>query len=451
MRIGIMCHASFGGSGRIGVELALALARRGHRVHLFTRTTPLGGVWEPIPNVELHTLKPDGADESHPSTLHTDWPDRDVQDYLSLILRVIDTEGLDVLHYHYAVPFAFVAQRLQTLLGDAMPRLVGTLHGTDVTAFGKAPGIGPRLTRVLQSSDFLTAVSTRHAELAATVFDLPRRPQVIPNFVDLSRFWPISDESLHGQVRLRPRLVHVSNFRPIKDPQSMARIFLDIRARMEAELWLIGDGEALPTVRALFEQSAFADDVCYLGLQRDVATYLRDTDLLLMTSLYESFCLVASLPWRPWPVACQCWRPKSAVCRKSSCMAKPACSSRWVSMQWQRTWPWSCCRIRLVTVPCVRRPSGMRGNLMLTISFRPMRTSISIRPRPWPSMALNAAGWRSLSARAPGRGKLLRPMARRLGRVRHRRPESSSQTRRPELPGHVGTRGGSGWFPHRHD
>jgi N-acetyl-alpha-D-glucosaminyl L-malate synthase BshA len=293
MRIGMMCHASFGGSGRIGIELTLALARQGHRVHLFTRTPPLGGAWEPIPNVELHTLKADAANEPHPSTLHTDWSERDIQDYLSLILGVIDAEGLDILHYHYAVPFAFFAQRLQDRLGEAMPRLVGTLHGTDVTSFGKAPDIGPRLTKVLQSSDFLTTVSSSHAELATTVFDLPSPPHVIPNFVDLSRFWPTARERSLVQTQLRPRLVHVSNFRRIKDPQSMARIFLDIRSRMEAELWLIGDGDELSAVRTIFEESAFADDVCYLGLQRDVAAYLRHTDLLLMTSLYESFCLVA--------------------------------------------------------------------------------------------------------------------------------------------------------------
>ncbi len=293
MRIGMMCHASFGGSGRVGIELALALARHGHRVHLFTRTTPLGGTWEPIPNVELHTMDIDEASEPHPSTLQTRWSERHMQDYMALILRALDTEGLDVLHYHYAVPFAFIAQRLQTLLGDAMPRLVGTLHGTDVTECGKAPDIGPRLTHVLQASEFLTAVSAHHAELAATVFDLPSRPHVIPNFVDLSRFWPMADEPPERAGKSRPRLVHVSNFRPIKDPQSMARIFLDIRSRMEAELWLIGDGAELPAVRALFEASAFAEDVCYLGLQHDVATHLRHTDLLLMTSHYESFCLVA--------------------------------------------------------------------------------------------------------------------------------------------------------------
>ncbi len=293
MRIGIMCHASFGGSGRVGIELALALARHGHRVHLFTRTTPLGGTWEPTANVELHTLELDGAGEPHPSTLQTHWAECEMQDYIALVLRVVDTEGLDVLHYHYAVPFAFVAQRLQHILGEAMPRLVGTLHGTDVTTFGHASDLGPRLAHVLQSTDFLTTVSTSHAELATAVFDLPTPPHVIPNFVDLSRFRSAAGGASKGRVPHRPRLVHVSNYRPIKDPQSMARIFLNIRARMAAELWLIGDGAEMPAVRELFEQSGCGDDVCYLGLQRDVATYLRHTDLLLMTSRYESFCLVA--------------------------------------------------------------------------------------------------------------------------------------------------------------
>jgi 3-hydroxyisobutyrate dehydrogenase-like beta-hydroxyacid dehydrogenase len=40
LRIGIMCHDSWGGSGRIGVQLASHLARRGHEVHLFTLNRP---------------------------------------------------------------------------------------------------------------------------------------------------------------------------------------------------------------------------------------------------------------------------------------------------------------------------------------------------------------------------------------------------------------------------
>ena len=73
----------------------------------------------------------------------------------------------------------------------------------------------------------------------------------------------------------------------------MARIFLEIRPRLDAELWLIGEGEEMAVVREVFAQSPFAEDVRYLGLQDDITGYLRQADLLLMTSQYESFCLVA--------------------------------------------------------------------------------------------------------------------------------------------------------------
>ena len=300
MRIGMMCHASFGGSARIGIELAIALAGHGHRVHLFTRTTPLGG-WDRSNGVALHTLLPDAADTLHPATLHTHWSENDLQRYTENILQVIADEHLDVLHFHYAVPFAYVAQRVRRCLGDAAPRLVGTLHGTDVTYCGKDPDVGPELAAALGCNDVLTTVSNSHARLAASVFNLPSRPRVVSNFIDLARFKPCPEaspfsnpESSSGQALERPRrIVHVSNFRPIKDTPSVARIFLGIRERLEAELWLVGSGEDLPAVRELLERSDYAGDVCYAGLQRDVTPFLRGADLLLSTSLYESFCLVA--------------------------------------------------------------------------------------------------------------------------------------------------------------
>ncbi len=291
MRIGMMCHASFGGSARIGIELAIALSRRGHHVHLFTHTPPLGR-WTPQPHITLHTLHQSVPETFHPATLHTNWSAEDLQRYTENIARVIATEGLDVLHFHYAIPFAFVAQRLRDDLGDAMPWLVGTLHGTDVTHFGKEPVTGARLTKALQACDIVTTVSASHAELATTVFNLDGPPRIVPNFIDGSRFYPPRQHD-ERRARSRPRMIHISNFRPIKDAQSMARIFLGIRARMDAELWLIGDGEDMSAVRALLQHSAFADDVHYVGLQADIVPALHQADLLLMTSRYESFCLVA--------------------------------------------------------------------------------------------------------------------------------------------------------------
>lgn len=291
MRIGMMCHPSFGGSACIGIELAMALARRGHCVHLFTHSTPQG-YWRPIPNLILHTLKHNADNDRDPTALNTDWPEDDIVQFTGQILRVIVTSGLDVIHYHYTMPFAFVAQRLRVQLGEAAPRLIGTLHGTDVTRFGKDPEIGPRLAKALRSCDTLTSVSESHADLSRTVLGLGRPPHVVPNFIDLARFQP-HPRQRHDPSAARPRLIHISNFRPVKDPCSVARIFLRIRECLDAELWLIGDGEEMPAVQALCQQSAFANDVRYLGLQDDITSDLRKTDLLLMTSLYESFCLVA--------------------------------------------------------------------------------------------------------------------------------------------------------------
>ena len=292
MHIGIMCHASYGGSARIATGLAIALAGLGHRVHIFTGTGPLANR-DRMPDVVVHTITLDGAKGLHPATLHTDWSAEDLQRYTDRILQVINTEGLDVLHFHYAIPFAFVAQSIRDVLGKTMPLVIGTLHGTDVSNFGRDPVIGPRLAQVLKSSDVLTTVSESHAQLATEVFGLAEPPRAIPNFIDLSKFRPSTHWDGDGRPGSRPRIAHVSNFRPVKDPQTMARIFLAIRARIETELWLIGSGEEMDAVRSIFRKSAFEDDVVYLGLRSDVASLLRQVDLLLMTSLHESFSLVA--------------------------------------------------------------------------------------------------------------------------------------------------------------
>ncbi|HWO02331.1 MAG TPA: N-acetyl-alpha-D-glucosaminyl L-malate synthase BshA, partial [Blastocatellia bacterium] len=40
MNIGITCYPSYGGSGIVGAELGLELARRGHEVHFVSYAPP---------------------------------------------------------------------------------------------------------------------------------------------------------------------------------------------------------------------------------------------------------------------------------------------------------------------------------------------------------------------------------------------------------------------------
>jgi glycosyltransferase involved in cell wall biosynthesis len=87
--------------------------------------------------------------------------------------------------------------------------------------------------------------------------------------------------------------VHVSNFRPVKRPIDVARIFIGLRRTMDAELWLVGEGQQMRETMALLHAAGFADDVRHFGLRNDVGHLVRRADLKVVTSDAESFCLAA--------------------------------------------------------------------------------------------------------------------------------------------------------------
>ena len=290
LRIGILCHSSFGGSARIATELAIGLAKRGHIVHLFARTLPFG-YWDDSSGVNLHIITSQADNNFHPAELYIDWQDNEFEAYLSEVMKF--AESLDVLHFQYALPFAYVANEVKHRLGKACPLLVGTLHGTDVSIHGRDPIRGPQLIQALQSADALTTVSISHANLCVETFGLATPPQVIPNFVDLEKFHPREADAFRLNMRRRFRIAHVSNFRAVKQPEVMANVFSKIRKKMDAELWLIGNGPEMDMVKSFFLQNGIDDDVIYWDIQHEVAGLLAQTDLLLVTSQMESFCLAA--------------------------------------------------------------------------------------------------------------------------------------------------------------
>jgi len=259
MRIGVLCHSSLGGSARVGTELALGMAERGHQVHLFARSAP-PQLRPGLPRLSLHPL---AGPAPVAAELDVNWSADDLDSLVSLVAHVSVRERLDVLHFHYAVPFAQAAVAVRSRLGSAAPVLVGTLHGTDVTTYGYHEHVGPATARVLRGIDQLTTVSECYARLAAEVYRLPAQPWVIPNFVDLSRYRPAQEV---GEVQGRRwRIAHVSNFRPVKDPQGLADIFLRIHRRLPVELWLIGTGSELPAVQAMLRDGGVEEHVRYWG------------------------------------------------------------------------------------------------------------------------------------------------------------------------------------------
>jgi N-acetyl-alpha-D-glucosaminyl L-malate synthase BshA len=286
LRVALLCHACLGGSSRVATRLGYALERLGHAVSLISASQP------PAPAKELSAIRLEpldtGGDRRWTTVIEPTWDSWRLAALERHVETVIRRDRVHVVHYHYAWPFAHIVPRLKARLGSAAPVFVGTLHGTDVMHPPTDASVG-----ALRATDVLTTVSQTYAQHALERLALTDPPLVIPNFVDLDDFTSSIDFTHASARRAKPRLVHVSNYRQVKNPEGVASIFLALRKRIPAELWLVGDGPGLHALTTTLGQAGVGADVRVLGYRPDIGQVLAQCDLLLMTSWEESFCLAA--------------------------------------------------------------------------------------------------------------------------------------------------------------
>src|ERR1043165_9784657 len=131
--IGIVCYASVGGSGIVATEVGKALALRGHQVHFISTEMPFR-LGEFQAGLAFHQV----LTPTYPLF-------REPQYLLSLSNKVVQVArefSLDVIHAHYAIPHAtagFLSRQVVGARGGKSPRVVTTLHGTDITLVGSDP------------------------------------------------------------------------------------------------------------------------------------------------------------------------------------------------------------------------------------------------------------------------------------------------------------------------
>jgi L-malate glycosyltransferase len=292
MNVGIICYASMGGSGIVATELGKALADRGHVVHIVSADVPFRlGAFHP--GLVFHQVNT----PSYPLF-------REPQYLLSLsntVVQVAREQGLDIIHAHYAVPHATAAVLARQVLAASgtrpAPRVVTTLHGTDITVVGADPSYSEIVAFSIDQSDGVTAVSESLRASTCAVLSLHRPIEVIPNFLDCRTYRRTSLSDLRR--RFAPdqgtRIVmHMSNFRPVKRIDSVVEIFARIAAAVPSVLLLAGDGPELATARQVARQLGVAARVHCMGAQEDVLPLLSIADLFLLPSEQESFGLAAA-------------------------------------------------------------------------------------------------------------------------------------------------------------
>jgi N-acetyl-alpha-D-glucosaminyl L-malate synthase BshA len=291
MNIGIVCYASIGGSGVVATELGKALARRGHQVHLISTDMPFRfGDFQA--GLSFHQI----VTPTYPLF-------REPQYLLSLANKIVQVSRalrLDVVHAHYAVPHATAALLAQQVLaadGKGSPKIVTTLHGTDITLVGSDASYSEIVGYSIQRSDGVTAVSDSLRQSTRNDLGVQRDIRVIPNFLDATTHRRVEVPGLRerftrGAADTRI-VIHVSNFRPVKRIDAVVSIFDRIRREVPARLLLVGDGPEMGTAYRTARALGIEPLLDVVGEQEEVLSLMSVADVFLLPSLQESFGLAA--------------------------------------------------------------------------------------------------------------------------------------------------------------
>ncbi|MFZ5981636.1 MAG: N-acetyl-alpha-D-glucosaminyl L-malate synthase BshA [Candidatus Zixiibacteriota bacterium] len=289
MNIGITCYPIAGGSGIVATELGQELAGRGHKVHFISYAMPFR-----LDRFQTNLMYHEVDTTSYPLFKFPPY----TLTLASKMAEITRNFDLDILHMHYAIPHAacaYLAKQLLASQKEKLPKIITTLHGTDITLVGADPSYYDITRFSINTSDGLTAVSKYLADETREVFKVEQDIRVIYNFFNSQRFKPGGNQCTKTEFVADNEFLicHVSNFRPVKRISDVVDVFEKISQEIPSKLLLIGEGPETIMARRQINKKNLNDKVIFLGSQSRVEAVLPCADLCLMPSAEESFGLAA--------------------------------------------------------------------------------------------------------------------------------------------------------------
>lgn len=286
MKIGISCYPTYGGSGIVATELAMALAEGGDEVHVLSYAVP-SRLSLMSPRIFFHEV----ITPSYPLFEYPPYS-------LTLATKMVEVarhSQLDVMHVHYAIPNAVSAVLARQIVAPQPLPVVTTLHGTDVTLIGNDPNYIETTRWGIVQSDAATAVSDWLRHTTEEQLGIRSPIDVVPNFIDPQRFEQVKDSP--GARRWAKNgervLVHISNFRPLKRVLDVVDVFLRLRSQVPCRLLMVGDGPERGRVEQRCRDCDACNSITFVGSLPLIEEVLVGADLFFLPSETESFGLAA--------------------------------------------------------------------------------------------------------------------------------------------------------------
>ena len=271
----------------MGSELGKELAARGHTVHFISSSLPtrLTVLNERVRFHEVEMM-------SYPLFEHQPY----TLALATKMAKVAETENLDLLHVHYAIPHSISAiLARESLKPNRYLPVITTLHGTDITLVGADRSYLPITRYGIVQSDGVTAISHYLKEATKEIFQFDDI-EVIPNFICQTEYarHPVAELRSSLAPKGEPLLVHVSNFRPVKRPVDCVEILARVSEKgIDTRLIMVGDGSERTNVEHRARCLGVHEKCVFVGKQPNIVDYLSAADVLLLPSEQESFGLAA--------------------------------------------------------------------------------------------------------------------------------------------------------------
>ena len=265
----------------------MELGKRGHTVHFIASALPTR-LTKLSEHVRFHEVEM----MSYPLFEHQPY----TLALATKMAKVAETENLDLLHVHYAIPHSIsgILAR-ESLKPKRYLPVITTLHGTDITLVGADRSYLPITRYGIVQSDGVTAISHYLKEATHESFQFDEI-EVIPNFIcqhDYARH-PVDELRASLAPEREPLLVHVSNFRPVKRPVDCVEILARVLQQgVKTRLVMVGDGSERTNAEHRARCLGVFDKCIFVGKQPNIVDYLSAADVLLLPSQTESFGLAA--------------------------------------------------------------------------------------------------------------------------------------------------------------
>lgn len=283
LKIGIVCYPSIGGSGVVATNLGLELARLGHKVHFISYEKPFR-LNSNSRNIYFHRVNINKYDLFK-------YPDYTLP--LAVTIEQVQKKyKLDVVHVHYAVPHAtaaLLARRIMRQNNTPLPKIVTTLHGTDITLLARDKNLFEVIKYSIERSHCVTAVSQSLKNETLRVLKTQKPIEVIYNF-----YTPLPATKSRTVIRKELGIkdkdflaIHLSNLRPVKRIPDLLKIASLMRNRKNFKLLILA-GEPFAQYLPLMKKLRLNNIIVKENV-KDIQNYLNAVDVGIYTSDMESF------------------------------------------------------------------------------------------------------------------------------------------------------------------